>query len=57
MFTTTGKDPLKIFKIDGAAKNVKKVFDKALKGSIYSVEGATTKLQVPAKEKDRLALQ
>ena len=57
VFTTTGKDPLKIFKVEGGAKNVKKVFDKTMKGSVYTVDGITTKLQVPAKEKDTLALQ
>ena len=44
VFTTAGKDPFKNFKIEGGAKNVKKVFDKEMKGSIYNIDGAQTKI-------------
>lgn len=44
VFTTSGKDPLKIFKIEGGAKNVTKVFDKEMKGSILNVLGTNTKV-------------
>ena len=44
VFTTAGKDPFKNFKIEGGAKNVKKVFDKEMKGSIYHIDGAQTKI-------------
>ena len=40
VFTTSGKDPLQHFKVDGGVKNVKKVFDKEMKGSIYNIDGA-----------------
>ena len=39
VFTTAGKDPLKNFKIEGGQKNVQKVFDKEIKGSIYTLDG------------------
>ena len=56
IFTTAGKDPLYNFKIDGGAKNVKKVFDKEMKGSIYSIEGPTSKIQIPSSEREALGL-
>jgi len=56
VFTAAGKDPLKNFKVDGSAKNVQKIFDKQMKGSIYNLDGATTKIQIPANEKDTLGL-
>ncbi len=40
ILTTNGKNPLQNFKVEGGAKNVKKVFEKELKGSIYHIEGA-----------------
>ena len=44
IFTTAGKDPMKNFKIEGSSKNVVKYFDKEMKGSIYRMEGAQTKI-------------
>ena len=40
VFSTNGKDPMKNFKIDGVSKNIKKIFDKEMKGSIYHIDGA-----------------
>ena len=56
VFTTSGKDPLAYFKIDGGIKNVKKIFDKPMKGSIYTIDGAQTKIQIPSTEKEGLGL-
>jgi len=56
IMSTIGKDPLKNFKVDGGPKNVKKVFDKDMKGSIYYIDGAQTKLQIPPTEKESLGL-
>lgn len=44
VFSSQGKDPLSNFKIEGGLKNVKKTYDKAMKGSVYSIEGASTKI-------------
>ena len=56
VFTTAGKDPLKNFKIEGGAKNVQKIFDKGMKGSIYTLEGPSTKIQLPSSEREALGL-
>jgi Protein of unknown function (DUF667) len=56
IFSTNGKDPLQNFKIEGNIKNVQKIFDKQMKGSIYNIDGQTTRIQIPANEKDTLCL-
>ena len=56
VLSISGKDPLKNFKIEGSAKNVVKVFEKEMKGSIYTLDGPTTKLQIPSSEKEMLGL-
>jgi len=55
VFTTAGKDPLKNFKVEGG-KNVQKVFDKEMKGSIYTLDGPQTKIQIPSSERESLGL-
>jgi hypothetical protein len=55
VFTAQGKDPLKNFKVEGP-KNVKKVFDKEMKGTIFTVEGTLSKISIPANEREGLGL-
>lgn len=56
ILSISGKDPLKNFKIEGSSKNVVKAFQKEMKGSIYTIDGPTTKLQIPSSEKEMLGL-
>ncbi len=48
VFATSGKNPLQNWKVTGT--NLQKVFDKAIKGNIYILEGQS-KMQLPKDEK------
>ncbi|XP_051985695.1 protein CFAP20DC-like [Xyrauchen texanus] len=58
IFSAQGKDPVAKWKLYGRKPSITKVFDKELKGFVYSLEGSgqTHKMQLPKDGKIALGL-
>lgn len=52
-----GSNPLNNWKVTGPQKALQKVYDKDIKGYLFSSSGAGVKLQVPKDERASLGLQ
>ncbi|XP_043098174.1 uncharacterized protein C3orf67 homolog isoform X1 [Puntigrus tetrazona] len=58
IFSAQGKDPVAKWKLHGRKSSITKVFDKEVKGFVYSLEGSsqTHKMQLPKDSKTTLGL-